>query len=54
MNPATRAIVQIHNLGDLEMNYALVGTSDSESRKQILSRSAALSNTFVREFNMGE
>ena len=54
MNPATRAIVQIHSLGDLDMNYALVGTSDSESRKQILSQSAALSNTFVREFNMGE
>ena len=49
MNPATRAIVQVKSLGDLQTNYSIIGTSDSEPRKQLLSDSVVLSNTFAKE-----
>lgn len=49
MNPATRAVVQIKSLGDLETSYSIVGKADSGPRKQLLFDSNVLSNTFVRE-----
>lgn len=49
MNPSTRAVVQVRNLGDLEASYAVIGTADSEPRKQLLSGSSVLSNSFFRE-----
>lgn len=48
MDPNTRSITQVTSVGDPAFNYDLLGTK-SDTRKQLLTGSTALSNTFIRE-----
>lgn len=49
MNPETRSMTQITSIGDPLFNYALVGKSDTVTRKQLLNSSSALSDMFIKQ-----
>ena len=48
MNPSTRALTHITSLGNVEMNYSLLG-GKSDTRKQLLTDTNMLHSKFYRK-----
>lgn len=48
MNPETRSLTHVENVGSPEMNFALLGKDTSE-RKILLTETGTLSNLFIKE-----
>lgn len=49
MNPETRSLTHVTNIGDPQENFALLGKDTSERKQLLTSSSSVLSNLFVRD-----
>lgn len=48
MNPETRSITHITDIGDLDMNFAYVNKRDPSARKRLVAASGTLSSIFIK------